>query len=79
MAANLRLTGKTVAPFFNLLNLMMWTASPQRQVPKRGREERHNEGDRPWENLSELALISPRTIFRSTPWRAKALLPLSAS
>ena len=23
----------------------------------------------------KLALISPRTIFRSTPWRAKALLP----
>jgi transposase len=34
-------------------------------VPKLGREERHNEGDRPWKNLSELALISPRTIFRS--------------
>jgi|GEM_PF-5472191 len=31
MAANPRLTNKTVAPFFNPLNLMMWTASPQRQ------------------------------------------------
>ncbi len=30
LAANLRLTGKTVAPFFNPPNLMMWTASPQR-------------------------------------------------
>jgi uncharacterized glyoxalase superfamily protein PhnB len=30
------------------------------------REERHKEGNRPWGSLSELALISPRTIFRST-------------
>jgi transposase len=29
MAANPRLTNKTVAPFFNPPNLMMWTASPQ--------------------------------------------------
>jgi hypothetical protein len=41
------------------------------KVPKRGREERHNEGDRPWKNLSELALISARTIFRSTPCERK--------
>src|SRR3984893_6690526 len=46
MAANPRLTSKTVAPFFNPPNLMMWTASPQRHqsakawsraAPQRGR------------------------------------------
>jgi hypothetical protein len=52
--------------------MMMWTAPPRRhQSAKAWSPERHKEGDRPRKSLSESVLISPRTIFRFTLWRAK--------
>jgi transposase len=33
-------------------------------VPKRGREEHHNEGDRPWKNLSEIGVDLAKNYFQ---------------